>query len=288
MAILKNTTVAGTGAIELPVGTTAQRPSSPVTGDSRYNSDKQALEIYTGSRWQVFPDIERNSLTMYWDPLDSYSGSGSTVTDLSGNARNGSLNGVNVVTTDGGYFEFTSSSHSISVSFPQPTRQKTLQFWINTNRPLSTQDNWQIGWLDDNATLGSMFGMMFGVGPTQDLGFWGYGSAYDLSIGKTTGANWIANQGWQFVTAVMEYSRYVRVYKNEQQQLLYRNSDGAVDYTWPMTTAQGTNNFKVNSRGSWNSGFSRLWLGPVFVYDRKLEDWEIVQNFYSTKDRYGV
>ena len=39
----------GTGSIKLPVGTTAQRPASPVTGDFRFNSTTTQAEIYDGS-----------------------------------------------------------------------------------------------------------------------------------------------------------------------------------------------------------------------------------------------
>lgn len=41
----------GTGAIKLPVGTTAQRPGSLTAGLFRYNSSTTAAEVYTGSGW---------------------------------------------------------------------------------------------------------------------------------------------------------------------------------------------------------------------------------------------
>jgi len=41
----------GTGAIKLNVGTTAQRPVTPVNGDIRYNSDTAKYEGYSGSAW---------------------------------------------------------------------------------------------------------------------------------------------------------------------------------------------------------------------------------------------
>ena len=41
----------GTGAAKLNVGTTAQRPASPVNGDIRYNSDLARYEGYSGSAW---------------------------------------------------------------------------------------------------------------------------------------------------------------------------------------------------------------------------------------------
>lgn len=41
----------GTGAAKLNVGTTAQRPVTPVNGDIRYNSDTAKYEGYSGSAW---------------------------------------------------------------------------------------------------------------------------------------------------------------------------------------------------------------------------------------------
>ena len=44
-------TVAGTDYILMPVGTTGQRPSTPVAGMTRYNSTTGLLEYYNGTAW---------------------------------------------------------------------------------------------------------------------------------------------------------------------------------------------------------------------------------------------
>lgn len=41
----------GTDGVGIPSGTTAQRPGSPATGKTRFNSDDTNLEVYTGSGW---------------------------------------------------------------------------------------------------------------------------------------------------------------------------------------------------------------------------------------------
>ena len=43
-----------TGAVTIPAGTTAQRPSSPVTGMVRYNTTLNRLEGYSSNNWGVF------------------------------------------------------------------------------------------------------------------------------------------------------------------------------------------------------------------------------------------
>jgi hypothetical protein len=47
----ENVDFSGSGAIKLNVGTTAQRPASPVNGDIRYNSDTLKYEGYSNGSW---------------------------------------------------------------------------------------------------------------------------------------------------------------------------------------------------------------------------------------------
>jgi uncharacterized membrane protein YgcG len=42
-----------TGAANLPVGTTAQRPASPATGQQRWNTSLGAMEFYNGTAWST-------------------------------------------------------------------------------------------------------------------------------------------------------------------------------------------------------------------------------------------
>lgn len=40
-----------TGGLFLPVGTTAQRPASPVAGQMRFNTTTGSVETYNGTSW---------------------------------------------------------------------------------------------------------------------------------------------------------------------------------------------------------------------------------------------
>ena len=40
-----------TGALDIPAGTTAERPSSPTSGNMRFNTDLQTVELYDGTTW---------------------------------------------------------------------------------------------------------------------------------------------------------------------------------------------------------------------------------------------
>lgn len=51
----QNITSASTGSFTIPVGNTAQRPSSPISGMLRYNTTLSSLEIYINNTWTSFP-----------------------------------------------------------------------------------------------------------------------------------------------------------------------------------------------------------------------------------------
>lgn len=53
MATFLNTEIDDVGFLKLPVGTTAQRPSSPAIGYIRFNIDLNNIEFFTGSFWQT-------------------------------------------------------------------------------------------------------------------------------------------------------------------------------------------------------------------------------------------
>ena len=63
--------VSGTGALRIPQGTTAQRPSA-ATGQLRWNTTDGALEVYNGSAWTAVGTGSSNKI------LDTFTGDNST------------------------------------------------------------------------------------------------------------------------------------------------------------------------------------------------------------------
>jgi hypothetical protein len=93
MAILKSTVINDSGFLGLPSGSSAERPNSPVDGYVRFNTDENKMEQYINNQWLFFPsglEILKDGLALYLDAnnITSYSGSGNTWFDLSGNNRN--------------------------------------------------------------------------------------------------------------------------------------------------------------------------------------------------------
>jgi hypothetical protein len=70
MAELKNTIIEDTAAIQLPVGTTAERPQNPTSGYLRYNRTLNTLETYDNQTWKYVPDVVRDGLVLYLDAAE--------------------------------------------------------------------------------------------------------------------------------------------------------------------------------------------------------------------------
>jgi hypothetical protein len=52
ISLASNPIIPGTGSFRPPIGTTAQRPSTPSAGDIRYNSSISRSEEFNGTNWQ--------------------------------------------------------------------------------------------------------------------------------------------------------------------------------------------------------------------------------------------
>lgn len=74
-----NVIIGGTGYISVPVGTTAQRPTTPASGMFRYNSTNTVFEAYFASSWSKFgvttiADDTATNATRYLIFTDTVSG----------------------------------------------------------------------------------------------------------------------------------------------------------------------------------------------------------------------
>ena len=95
-------------------------------------TDAQVLSNYN-STVSTIVNITTNGLVLYYDPSSSssYPGSGTTITDLSGNGRNGTMSNISFTSP---YFSYNGTSSQISIAdnaaLEPGTGEWTIEAWI--------------------------------------------------------------------------------------------------------------------------------------------------------------
>jgi len=164
MAEFKNTSV--TGSLTIPQGTTAQRPIDPPNGSMRFNTTNGYAEYFRDSHWgelatgRGMPVSNGLMLALDASNPNSYSGTGTTWYDVSGNgwqATMRNLTSANWVLKNGirAFETNDTNNQGFSISgFNFPLEERTYEIWINSK---SFGIGWQT-WFDDNATERVLFG----------------------------------------------------------------------------------------------------------------------------------
>ena len=65
-------------ALKLPSGTTAERPTSPSTGEWRYNTTTNLIEFYDGGDWRDLQDEDIQPVNSEHFNTVTYTGTGGT------------------------------------------------------------------------------------------------------------------------------------------------------------------------------------------------------------------
>lgn len=268
MAILKNTTVAGTDSVQLPTGFTSQRNPSPTAGDMRFNTDFDTVEYYNGTKWIYLPNYAETGLVQYNDAgdPDSYPGSGTTWSGIEGGNLT-LVNGVGFSTDGGGSLDFDGTNDYASNTT------------INTSNTLSFNC-----WYKADATGGNLISQGGNSGwrvrvLSGQVNFFDRGTTNYLEISFTpeTGV-------WTNI-CVVGGSFGLRGYKNGE--LIVSNTTafggGSTDNVYVgVTDLNGdTSGF---SGTEWYNGKIAL----IQLYDRALSAKEIWQNFEAFRGRFGV
>lgn len=215
--------------------------------------------------------VPSNAL-FYFNPNDSasYSGSGTTLTDLSPNGNNFTLNGVSFI-TDGGLqvFDFNSTGDSINGSLDL-RRSWSFEIWV---KQLQT----------DPITF-------LGQGPTssnQGLHIWQY-SNNDIRFGMysndrdAVGISTSTNVWYQYVFTYNHSTREKKIYRNS---LRIDNStvSGPNQYTGTGTLRIG----QIYSTTSQNRD-SRKRVGEMIMYDYPLSDTDVSDSYNLRRGLYGI
>ena len=209
-----------------------------------------------------------SGLTLHLDAANttSYSGSGSTWTDLAGTADNITLVGSPTFTSGTpSYFTFNGSSQYGTGSgtnvVPSTTYTKSVWFYLN-------------GYGDNNLVSSATGGHFMFMASTNKLycghANWGVYTAFPSSANLSLST-------WYNATLTFSTTDGMKLYIN-----------GSLDntYTANKTARGGNGSTNIATFGGGNLLNGRI--SHVLCYDRELTSSEVTQNFDAIKSRYGL
>jgi len=215
------------------------------------------------------PVIVTSGLGLHYDFLNgSYSGSGTTITDLSGNGRTGTTaNSPSYTSSGGGYFTFDAGNKYIAL----PTSifnstAFTMEIWVYQITQPTT-------------------GILFASQGSNSSGFWGIGSnssgywfsAYNGTTRPGLGSGTSITGAWNHVVATRNASNFASLYVNGELK-----SSGAVATSFASTSPRLAVN-PINSAERLNGRLS------IFrYYTAELSGSDVLNNFNVHKTRFGI
>ncbi len=214
----------------------------------------------------VGPRILRDELVAYYDATNpkSYSGSGNTVYDLSGNGRNGTLtNGVAYSSNNRGYFIFDGSNDYIDCSSIPST------FWVD--------NSWSVAfWIKfDGINIGVDQGI---CGTNGQLHLLQRGTAFHLGLwgnDSTSVTVPVANVWYHVVFCYNNLTYQQRIFVNG---VIDRTSSGSKSSLVGAGTAIGRVPFAY--------GYFKGQIASVQFYNRNISADEVRSLYLSTVQKY--
>lgn len=238
---------------------------------------------FSAGRQRVISAIQpvSSGLKVWYDPGDSasYSGSGTTLNDLSGNSLNATINGSPAYSSP--YFTFDGVNDYImtpDISVAKGTgNAHTVEVWIY---PTSVDAIWT-----DQGAAALNFGYYSTGAETYSAG------PFTLMAPMLwTTSNAVERVGIFSGSLLNNWCQLVRVYNGSGTATAYRNAVAATasSMTW-------------NPPSNWYIGFGAQCVtffaqggyftgryGAIRVYNRALSGVEITQNYNATKSKYGL
>jgi len=220
-----------------------------------------------------------SNLVLYYDPSNSssYSGSGTTINDLSGNGLNGTMSNITFTSP---YFSFNGTSSQVSVAdnilLEPGSGDWTIEFWVN-HSVITGASRILIAKTDGGNSADWGYGLrtIANGGTFMEIG---NGSTSITSPSSTLSAN-----TWYQVVGV-----WTNVASNSLA--LYINGTLIGSNSHLFTSIKNTTSPLY--LGSFNGGQFAQWLngrmGVVRMYNSALTGSQVLQNFNADKSKYGL
>jgi len=232
------------------------------------------------------PNIVRDELVLCLDAKDpnSYPGSGSIWYDLTPNQQNGSLSGVTF--NSAGYFDFDGTDDVVGPStfdYDDSGGAFTVCAWVN---PDSLSNTSSYSAIINRSGSDHIFSLYMNKSAASsnvgDMSAWIFDNGGTLRQHSASG-NCILNVSeWNFCVW--------RWQDNFGFVFDLFNSDGQVTQTASSSYVSRKDSTSQFTIGRWKNGDFYLngQMGCVNLYNRKLSNAEVLQNYNSFKSRFGL
>ena len=223
------------------------------------------------------PKIVTNGLVLALDAANnkSYSGSGTTWYDLSGNNNTGTLtNGPTFSGANGGYIVLDGTNdyviNSSPTNIPVGSSSRTVQLWVypKTNTcplvQLGTGGGFQVYIVSFFDSSGTLYLFTDGINSANNISF--------------SGTNLPTLNTWNHMTFG----------NSGQNWFYYLNGVSKLSGTFGVTLNTIGQKYIVGYRDDVYLGTANVNVSQTFVYNRALSASEILQNYNATKSRFGL
>ena len=238
------------------------------------NADGNSLQSSSSNQITTVNIAVTNGLILWLDASEpsSYSGSGSSWNDLSGNSRNYSMVGSPTYVSAGSSSYFTGFADGSYFSGPtnfMPTGSSPRTI-ITVVRTPSTLSGYQHVFHHGTDVVGQSFGVTHLGGSGWNTHTWG--SSYTPGVSASANTNYMASAGVQ----------------NSSTQWMWINTTAYSGTGSNSVNTGSTYNFigaRIAYTETWNNG-GRIYL--VAAYDRLLSTGEITSVYNSIKTRFSL
>ena len=213
------------------------------------------------------PNVVKNGLVFALDAgnTQSYPGSGTTWTDLSGNNNTGTLtNGPTFSSDDGGYIDFDGTNDRVETSSDMfnPNANFTFSVWIKFDTVDSTSTI-----ISDFTNTGSIQ-IVYNATASGIRIVKSFVSTVDTFSNSALSANI-----WYHITITRQSNTYK----------LYIDGSFISEFTDTKTYSRGAQSIGVNYNG--NSAFDGK-ISSIYCYSKRLTESEVLQNYKALKNRF--
>jgi hypothetical protein len=253
----------------------------PVLGNAsslKFNGNSATKAFLNGNQIWPTSSYVTNGLVLYFDPSNptSYSGSGTTITDLSGNGRNGTMSNITFTSP---YFSYNGTNSQVAITdnalLEPGSGDWTMEVWVNQT---NSGNDVVLGKFDPG---GGSQDVSYSIRTTNTSYYAQFGSGTGAYVNSTTHIG-TTNTWYQIVYV------FTNIAANTLQTFVNGSSIGSVNHSLASLLNTPANLYL----GSYNNGEYAQWfdgkIGITRLYNRALTSAEVLQNYNVDKSKYGL